>query len=78
MHASELKEMIDACLDRLNPKYREPLVLYYFEEMDYQAIAEVMHLPVSTVGVRITRAKDMLRNIHHELYPSYAQLYNIQ
>lgn len=59
----ELKKILDTCLGALNRKYREPLVLYYFEDMDYKQIAEIMHLPVSTVGVRLQRGKMMLKNL---------------
>ncbi len=59
----EMRAMLDRSLATLNPKYREPLVLYYFEEMDYRAIADVLHIPVSTVGVRLARGKAMLKKI---------------
>lgn len=56
----ELRALLEGGLTMLDPKYREPLVLYYFEDMDYRAIAEVLHLPVSTVGIRLQRGKAML------------------
>ncbi len=58
-----LKEMLDKHIGKLNVKYREPLVLYYFEDMSYQDISEVLSIPVSTVGVRINRGKNLLKNI---------------
>ncbi len=61
---SELKEMMEKSLQELDPKYREPLVLFYFEDMDYQQISEILHIPVSTVGVRINRAKKSLKKIY--------------
>ncbi len=48
-------------LAALGPKYREPLVLYYFEDKTYEEIADIMHIPIATVGVRLKRARDMLR-----------------
>ncbi len=59
----ELKKMLESSLDRIPQKYREPLVLYYFEEMDYKEIADVLRIPVSTVGVRLQRGKVMLRKL---------------
>jgi RNA polymerase sigma-70 factor (ECF subfamily) len=50
--ADELKRLLNAGLDKLDAKYREPLVLYYFEDMDYKEIAEILRIPVATVGVR--------------------------
>lgn len=61
------KQLMEECLTRLPPKYREVLVLYYYEELDYAAIASVLRVPVSTVGVRIKRARDQLRTIHADL-----------
>jgi RNA polymerase sigma-70 factor (ECF subfamily) len=59
----EMKKMLEDCLDKISPKYKEPLVLYYFEEMDYKEIADILHIPVSTVGVRLQRGKTMLKKI---------------
>jgi RNA polymerase sigma-70 factor (ECF subfamily) len=50
-------------LDRLSAKYREPLVLYYIEGLDYRDIAEVLRIPVGAVGVRLNRAKKKLKDI---------------
>jgi RNA polymerase sigma-70 factor, ECF subfamily len=60
---AEVRRMLDTSLDQLGPKYREPLVLYYFEELDYREIADVLHIPVSTVGVRLQRGRAMLKKI---------------
>lgn len=57
----ETKRILDQCLDKISPKYREVLMLYYLEEMDYKEISDIMHVPVSTVGVRLKRGKEMLK-----------------
>ncbi len=57
----EMKEIIDRCFDQLEDKYREPVALYYLEEFSYKEIAEIMQIPIATVGVRIKRAKEMLK-----------------
>jgi RNA polymerase sigma-70 factor (ECF subfamily) len=56
-------EMIDKSLDLLEPKYREPIILYYFENLTYQEIADILKIPISTVGVRIKRAKEKIKNL---------------
>lgn len=61
--ASEIKNLLDTSLQKINPKYRELLVLYYFEEMDYQEIAEVLQIPIGTVGVRLKRGREQLKKI---------------
>lgn len=60
----ELKQMLDRCLNQLDPKYREPLILYFFEDLNYDQISEIMHIPVSTVGVRLKRGKTLLQEIY--------------
>jgi len=56
----ELGEEIGKAIQSLPPKYREPIVLYFYEEKDYREIADIMHVPTSTVGVRIKRAKERI------------------
>ncbi len=68
VQANELKAMLDSCLNQLDPKYREPLVLYYYEELDYLEIAEIMRIPTSTVGVRLRRGKEHLQTIYKKLH----------
>lgn len=63
----ELKTLVDEFITKLDPKYREPLVLYYYEDMDYQQIADIMHIPTSTVGVRLNRAKQLLKKIESNI-----------
>lgn len=59
----ELREEMDKRLREIDPKYREVLVLYYFEDMDYDEISEILHVPVSTIGVRLRRGRDQLKKI---------------
>lgn len=62
----EIAEVLEASLDKLGSKYREALVLYYLEDMDYKEIAEVLRIPISTVGVRLQRGKTMLKKLVKE------------
>jgi RNA polymerase sigma-70 factor, ECF subfamily len=59
----ETKEILERFLGAVGPKYREPLVLYYFEGMKYGEIAEILRVPVSTVGVRLQRGEALLRKM---------------
>ena len=45
----------------LPQRYREPLVLFYFHEMDVSAAARTMCLPEGTVKARLSRARALLR-----------------
>lgn len=57
----DVRSTLDAHLGELDPKYREPLVLYYLEGMDYKEISDILHIPVSTVGVRLARGRTILK-----------------
>ena len=59
----EIKKVLDKCLKKIHPKYREPLLLFYMEELSYNEIAEIMRVPISTVGVRLKRGKKMLKKL---------------
>lgn len=59
----DMKEILEQFLDELDPKYREPLILYYLEGLSYKDMADVLRIPVSTVGVRLARGKSMLQKI---------------
>jgi len=58
-----MSKLISECLDELPDKYKEPITLYYLEELSYKEIADVMSIPTSTVGIRIQRAKKLMKTI---------------
>jgi len=64
---NDMGRLLDQCLNKLPPKYREPIILYYYEDLSYKEIADVMEIPVSTVGVRMKRAKDLVRPLCEKL-----------
>lgn len=57
------KEIIEKYLAEIDTKYREILILYYFEDMDYQSIADILEIPKSTVGIRLKRGKEKLKSL---------------
>lgn len=63
---SETKAAVESGLDKLAPKYREILVLYYLQELSYQEIADVLRIPIATVGVRLKRGREALKKLLHE------------
>lgn len=48
-------------VDALPPKYREALILFYFQEMDIPAAARSLGLPEGTVKARLFRARKILQ-----------------
>jgi len=53
---------LDALLVNVNPIDREILVLRFVAELEFQEIAEIMHLGLSATKMRYKRALDKLRN----------------
>ncbi len=45
----------------LPKRYREPVVLYYFHEMDVAAASRTMGLPEGTLKARLARGRELLR-----------------
>lgn len=57
----KLSEEVEQAIRKLDAKYREPLVLYFFDNLSYQEIADILRLPINTVGIRILRGKEKLK-----------------
>ncbi len=57
----ERKKEVEKYLSEIRPKYREILVLFYFEEKDYKEISDILNIPISTVGVRLRRGRQEIR-----------------
>jgi RNA polymerase sigma-70 factor (ECF subfamily) len=62
----EITQMLEKNLKNLSPKYREVLVLHYFEDMAYKDIADVLSIPIGTVGIRMKRAKEALKKSYRD------------
>ncbi len=63
----EMLTLIERGLERLKPASREILVLFYLEDFSYQEIADILHVPTGTVGVRLSRAREELRKVYADL-----------
>lgn len=63
----QLSQEVESALSKLDSKYREPLVLYFFEQLSYIEISDILRIPINTVGIRILRAKEKLKSLlsHH-------------
>jgi RNA polymerase sigma-70 factor, ECF subfamily len=59
--ARERREELLGALDALPERHRAPLVLRYFAELPYDAIAQLLDVTVRDVGVLLFRAKARLR-----------------
>ncbi len=52
---------IQAAVDRLETKYREVIVLKFFEEKSYEEISDILQIPQGTVATLINRAKKKIK-----------------
>jgi len=52
-----LRKIINNVLINLDEKYREVLVLRFFEEKDYNEISDILKKPIGTVSTLLNRAK---------------------
>src|SRR5262249_50931075 len=57
----EIGPIIDEEVNRLPDKYREPIVLCYFEGRTYEEAARLLGCPAGTASARLARARDLLR-----------------
>lgn len=56
-----LKKEIGRCMKNVKLKYREPLILFYFEQKSYEEISDILRIPTSTVGTLISRGKKIIK-----------------
>lgn len=54
-------EIINKALFRLKTKYKDVIILKFFEDKSYQEISDIIRKPVGTVGSMLNRAKEELR-----------------
>lgn len=73
IEATELAEHIREALAELDMKYREVLVLRFFEELSYDEMSDVLRKPVGTIGTLLNRAKKKFGSILLEKGMTYEQ-----
>ena len=60
---NELNSGIAKVIDSLKDSYREPIILYYFEDKSYEEISDILKIPPNTVATRLSRAKSKLKKL---------------
>ena len=53
--------MVQKALSKLDDKYRQVIILRYFEHQDYEEISDILQIPVGSVGTLLHRGKKQLR-----------------
>lgn len=56
-------KMMRKVVDRLKPRYKNLVVLRYFEELSYEEISKELNLPLGTVKAQLFRAREFLFQI---------------
>ena len=59
--SQEYRSLIEI-ISSLDEKYREPAILRFIKEYEYNEIAQELNLELNTVKTRIKRAKDLLQH----------------
>jgi len=57
------KGKINEVLNQIPLKYREVLVLRYWDEKDYNEMADILRVPLGTVGTLLNRAKKSFKEM---------------
>jgi len=63
LEADEQHAQVRRAVERLKPKYREPIVLRYFQQMPVPEIGQVLGISTGAVEVRLSRARGRLKEI---------------
>jgi RNA polymerase sigma factor (sigma-70 family) len=58
----ELREVLDAGLERLSERYRLPLVLHYLEGRTQDEVAVLLDVPAGTLASLLSRGRELLRD----------------
>jgi RNA polymerase sigma-70 factor (ECF subfamily) len=62
----EISEKVRSLVSSLPIQYKNPIVLYYFENLSYKEIAEMLNLKMNTLKSYIFRGKELLRDLFHD------------
>lgn len=67
-HAIDVEERdnVQQLIEQLDPSYRMPLVLRYWEDCSYEEIAEIMEISVAAVKSRLFRARQQVASLYTE------------
>lgn len=67
LHSKENAKNLRTLLISLEPKYREPLLLKYDEELSYEEISEILQITKENTRQRISRGLKIIRSQWQEL-----------
>lgn len=62
----QIKKRLKDCVSKLDIKYKEPMVLFYYDEKTYEEISDILRISIRNVGVLIHRGKSKIKKICYE------------
>src|SRR5207248_1454930 len=66
LERAEEERRIQDALNRLSPEHRAVLILKDMEGLKYEAMAEILQVPIGTIRSRLHRAREELRGLLHQ------------
>jgi RNA polymerase sigma-70 factor, ECF subfamily len=61
LQARERAEAVRRAVLTLPPRYRDPIVLFYFQDKDVSETARILEIPEGTLKARLSRARELLK-----------------
>ena len=59
--ARDSRNELRNAVEKLSEKYKDIILLRFFEEQDYESISDILQMPPGTVATRLNRAKKELK-----------------
>lgn len=56
-------DLLHEVVDKLKPKYKELVVMFYYQELSHEEISQKLNLPIGTIKAQLFRAREFLYNI---------------
>ena len=63
MELRQTKQEVQSAVNNLPNKYKDVVVLHYFEGYGYEEISDILGIPTSSVGTRLRRGKAKLKDL---------------
>lgn len=61
---NNLKDLAMNIMNKMPQKYKDVMILKYFEEKSYEEISDILKMPISTVGTYMTRGKALFKDAY--------------
>lgn len=59
----EEKNNVLNALDKIEPIYKEVIILFYIKDLSYKEVSDILSIPIGTVMSRLSRGKKQLKSV---------------